>query len=117
MSWTPRTPVAGASASSQENYAPFAMTPCEIPESSLTLGRRKLAAAIQIWRGCYERNEWPGYPLEPTLPTYPNYAESRWLEREIALADAGLIDFFDDPVIGRLPDSTTEINRDIMRAG
>lgn len=101
----------------QENYAPFAMTPCEIPESSLTLGRRKLAAAIQIWRRCYEANEWPGYPLEPTLPLYPTYAETRWLEREIALADAGLIDFFDDPVIGRLTETTTEINRDIMRAG
>jgi hypothetical protein len=102
----------------QENYAPFAMTPCEIPESSLTLGRRKLAAAIQIWRGCYERKVWPGYPLEPTLPQYPNYAETRWLEREMALADAGLIDFADDRNIGRISETAaTETRRDIMRAG
>lgn len=102
----------------QENYAPFAMTPCEIPESSLTLGRRKLSAAIQIWRRCYETNEWPGYPLEPTLPLYPNYAETRWVEREMALADAGLIDFFNDPVIGTLPDTASpELRRDILRAG
>jgi hypothetical protein len=102
----------------QENYAPFAMTPCELPESSLTMGRRKLSAAIQIWRRCYETDVWPGYPLEPTHPLYPNYAESRWVEREMALADAGLLDFFTDATIGNVAETApAETRRDIMRAG
>lgn len=102
----------------QENYKPFCLTPCELPESSITMGRKKLAAAIQIWRGCYERNEWPGYPLEPTKPLYPGYAETRWLEREVALHDAGLIDFSKDPVLGApVPSNHTETRRDILRSG
>lgn len=104
----------------QENYAPFAMRSVRLAESALALGRRKVAAAIQIWRRCVETNEWPGYPAQTLVATHPDWSEAKWLEREAALHEAGLIDFDKDPVLGVdvFPDSKQPATRrDIMRAG
>jgi len=66
-----------------ENEPPFALQIVELSEAWLTMGRKKLEAAIRIWRHCLDRDEWPAYGPEILLPQYPGYLENRWLEREI----------------------------------
>lgn len=66
-----------------ENEEPFAMVPVELTEAWLTMGRKKLAAAIDIWRACMARGEWPAYAPEIVTPPYPGFVENRWLEREM----------------------------------
>lgn len=68
----------------QENEAPFAMTVCQLSESVLTMGRKKLQAAIDIWRRCIETDTWPPYINRVILPEYPGWQESRWLDREVS---------------------------------
>lgn len=67
----------------QENKPPYALTVCELSESVLTMGRKKLQAAINIWRDCIETDFWPGYTNRIISPEYPGWQETRWLEREI----------------------------------
>lgn len=67
----------------QEQDEPFALVVCELPESVLTMGRKKLAVAISVWRACMSAGAWPAYPSEIYYPEYPAYAEARWLEREV----------------------------------
>lgn len=102
----------------QENYAPFAMRSVRLTESAIALGRRKVAAAIQIWRRCIETNEWPGYPAVTLHATHPDWAEGKWLDRELSLHEAGLIDFSKDPVLSaEVPSTPSDNRRDLMRAG
>jgi hypothetical protein len=101
----------------QENYAPFAMRSVRLTESAIALGRRKVAAAIQIWRGCIESGNWNAYPGTTLNATHPDWAEAKWLAIEMAMHDAGLIDFEKDPVLGRISEAApTERNR-LMQAG
>lgn len=66
----------------QEDQEPYALTVCELSESVLTLGRKRLAVAIDIWARCTRAGRWPGYPTEIVVPDYPEWAEARWLQRE-----------------------------------
>lgn len=71
----------------QENYPPYAVVPVELGEHWLTMGRKKLQMAIDIWRQCIETDTWPAYPLMPITPEFPGYKETQWLTREIEHAD------------------------------
>jgi hypothetical protein len=62
---------------------PHESTVSELPESVLTMGRKKLEYAIGIWRRCMADNVWPGYPTEVLAPLYPGFKEQQWLEREM----------------------------------
>lgn len=66
----------------QENYPPYAVTICELSEAVLTMGRKKLAYAVQLWSACLRADVWPSYPPEVCSPEYPGWAENKWLERE-----------------------------------
>lgn len=66
----------------QENKPPYAVTVCELGEGAMTMGRKKLQAAIHIWRHCMKTNRFPGYPNEIIVPDYPGWAEAQWLDRE-----------------------------------
>lgn len=66
----------------QENYPPYACLPVELDEYWMTLGRKKLQFAIDIWQRCIETDRWPAYPLIPCTPDYPSFKEAQWLERE-----------------------------------
>lgn len=70
----------------QEQYEPFALTVNEISEAALTMGRKQLGYAIDIWRDCMKRNRWPAYPPRIIRPEYPTFAEKSWLDREEAEA-------------------------------
>lgn len=67
----------------QENKPPYALTVCELSESVMTMGRKKLQTAINIWRDCIDADFWPGYTNRIISPEYPGWQETRWLEREI----------------------------------
>jgi len=66
----------------QETTVPYCLSVVELSESALTMGRKKLFAAITIWRDCMRADRWPGYPTEIVVPEYPGWAESQWLDRE-----------------------------------
>jgi len=69
----------------QEHEPPFALTVIRISESDLTLGRKKLAVALDMWRECMTSGIWPLYPRETVLSHPRGWSESRWLEREVAM--------------------------------
>jgi hypothetical protein len=67
----------------QENEPPYALTVVRIGEADLTMGRKKLEVAIEIWRNCLASGQWPAYPAE-TITSHPRgWTESQWLEREM----------------------------------
>lgn len=68
----------------QETTVPYALNVVEIAEGPLTMGRKMLDMAFHIWKDCIMRDRWPGYPPEIVVPQYPSWAESQFLEREIA---------------------------------
>lgn len=70
-----------------ENYLPFALVPVELSETWLTMGRKKLAIAIDLWREAITSGKFEGYPSSVQYPEYPGYAESQWLGREMEYAD------------------------------
>jgi hypothetical protein len=71
----------------QETDEPFLMSVMHMSEHWMTMGRKKVAFADASWRACLSRGQWPGYPQRGIVPDYPGWAETRWLEREIAEAD------------------------------
>jgi hypothetical protein len=75
----------------QECDPPFALTIARLPESALTMGRKKVAVAVGIWGECLTADHWPGYPREVQTPSYPEFKERQWLDREeTEFADVGV---------------------------
>lgn len=68
----------------QENERPFALTVAQMGEAAMTMGRKKLDAAVTLWREAVETNTWRGYTNRVVVPEYPGFRESQWLDREIA---------------------------------
>lgn len=66
----------------QETQPPHCLTVCELSESILTMGRKKLDVAMQFWARALREDRWPGYPPEIVVPEYPGWAEAEWLSRE-----------------------------------
>src|SRR5262249_4138964 len=67
----------------QENEPPYALTVHELSESVMTMGRKRVQYAVDIWARCMATGEWPAYPAAINHPEYPGYAEAQWLNREI----------------------------------
>lgn len=65
-----------------EIVEPYALSIVEIPEAPLTIGRKQLTVASELWRRCLSSGEWPGYPSGVIRPEYPGWRESEWLARE-----------------------------------
>ena len=66
-----------------EASAPHEVRVIEADATTLALGDKKAALAIQKWKNCIASGKWPGYPRTITTNTYPAWAESQWLEREM----------------------------------
>ncbi len=67
----------------QENEPPYALTVVRISEADLTMGRKKLAMALDIWLHCMASGQWPAYPTETVISRPRGYLETKWLEREV----------------------------------
>lgn len=68
----------------QEDTKPYALSVVEIGEGALTLGRKLLDQAADIWAACMKANRWPGYPLDVEVPQIPGWYETQTLAREVA---------------------------------
>jgi hypothetical protein len=68
----------------QEQFHPFALNVMQHTEAWLTMGRKKVDAAITRWKHSIRTNRWPGYSTRPIVPEYPAYQEKKWLERELS---------------------------------
>lgn len=71
----------------QENEQPFALSVMHMNEHWLTMGRKQLDYAVNVWRQAMQTGVWEGYPRRGIAPDFPGYRESVWLEREIQYAD------------------------------
>jgi hypothetical protein len=63
---------------------PYALTVMHMNEHWLTMGRKKVDAAVMLWTHAIETGEWRGYTNRSVIPDYPGWSENRWLEREIS---------------------------------
>jgi hypothetical protein len=50
--------------------------------AGLEHGRRKVYAAIELWRRCQQSGNWPGYPRETVRAELPAWATASWEARE-----------------------------------
>jgi len=66
----------------QETDRPHALNVMHMNEYWLTMGRKKVAIAADIWRACLESGIWPAYPRKAIIPEFPGFKEKQWLERE-----------------------------------
>lgn len=73
----------------QENEPPYALTVIQISEADLTMGRKKLAMALDIWARCMASGQWPTYPAETVISRPRGFLETKFLEREIAHHERG----------------------------
>lgn len=67
----------------QEQDAPYALNVMVMDEHWLTMGRKKLQRAVNMWERCVDSGQWPGYPPVAVTPEYPGWKEAQWLDREI----------------------------------
>jgi hypothetical protein len=66
-----------------ETSPPYALSVIAPGPDVLTIGRKKVEYAIDVWRRCMASGEWPGYPSQVCFAELPAYEESRWLEKEL----------------------------------
>lgn len=66
-----------------ETEPPYALSVLSPPADVLTIGRKKVQYAVDLWRRCLERNEWPAYTTRVAYPELPAWEEARWLEKEL----------------------------------
>lgn len=68
----------------QEQFHPFCLNVMVHDEHWLTMGRKKVDAAIALWKASRITNRWPGYLPRAVTPEYPKFKESQHLDRELA---------------------------------
>lgn len=61
---------------------PHAVSIVALAPDSATIARKKVDFAIDLWRRCLDRDEWPGFTDEVAYATLPAWEEAAWLERE-----------------------------------
>jgi hypothetical protein len=67
----------------EQDGEPYALTSMHMSEHWLTMGRKKVAAAMSLWRAAMATNYWRGYGTRAVIPEYPGFKETQWLDREI----------------------------------
>lgn len=77
----------------QETEPPYLLQVAEMDAGGMTIGRKKVSYAIQMWRRCLSEGNWPGYPTRIVRADMPAYLENKWLEREMGEEDSGLDPF------------------------
>lgn len=66
-----------------ETAPPYALSVIGLGPAALTIAEKKWRYAVDVWRRCLAREEWPGYPTQVAYAELPAYEEARWLEREL----------------------------------
>lgn len=65
-----------------ETAAPYAISVLSPAPSMLELGAQKVERAIELWRECLAKDQWPGYPTPIYYAEPPPYIELQWMERD-----------------------------------
>jgi hypothetical protein len=65
-----------------ENEEPFGLRIIEADSTLLEMGRRKMEHAIGLWQQCMASGRWSHLENLPRTVPYPNFQETRWLEKE-----------------------------------
>jgi len=68
----------------EQDGLPHALTSMHMDEHWMTMGRKKVAAAMAKWRVSLRLDRWPLYGNQPVVPEYPGFKESQWLDREMS---------------------------------
>jgi hypothetical protein len=68
----------------QETDEPHALNVVHMDEHWMTMGRKKVSTALDIWKTCIKADRWPGYARFGITPEYPGYKEKQWLDRELS---------------------------------
>ena len=66
-----------------ESEPPFAYSMLQVSEGTLSIARKKMRAAVNLWDRALRKNEWPTYQSSRTLTERPSWDESAWLNREM----------------------------------
>lgn len=66
-----------------ETSPPYALSVIALGPAALTIAEKKWRYAVEMWRRCLERDEWPGYPQQIAYAELPAWEEAAWLEREL----------------------------------
>lgn len=62
---------------------PHAVSVIAMGPDVLTLAEKKIDYALDLWRRCLERDEWPAYTNRVAYADLPPWIENQWLEREM----------------------------------
>jgi hypothetical protein len=68
----------------QETDPPHDLAVMHMTKPWMTMGDKKVRAAMALWRAAAKSSRWPGYGTRPMTPEYPAYQEKSWLERELS---------------------------------
>lgn len=66
----------------QETFEPYALCVFTLGPDAMALANEKATWAIEQWRACLERDEWPAYPTRVCHIQSPPWAEPQWFDRE-----------------------------------
>jgi hypothetical protein len=66
-----------------ETEPPHCLSIVSAGPAALELANRKIDVALDLWRTCLEKDEWPGYDKRVHYAELPPWIESQWLEREM----------------------------------
>jgi len=66
-----------------EAAPPYALSVIGLGPAALTIAEKKWRYAVETWRRCLARDEWPGYPSQVCYAELPAWEEAAWLEREL----------------------------------
>lgn len=65
-----------------ETKLPHGLTVVELSEAGLTIGRKKIRRARELFRLCLDTGSWPGYSTMIAVVDPPPWHATNWLERE-----------------------------------
>lgn len=69
-----------------ETHPPYALSVLSPGPDVLLIGAKKVRFAIDLWRECMTKGEWPGYTNRVAYAEMPGWEEERWLRQELEAA-------------------------------
>lgn len=69
-----------------ETEPPYAVSVISVDPIALAVANRKIDWALDLWRGCLERDEWPAYDPRVHYAEMPPWVENAWLIKEASAA-------------------------------
>lgn len=83
----------------QEMTAPYMLSVAELDNAFMTIGRKQVAAAVDLWSQSLRSGNFPGYARRIAVLECPPWVENGWLSRE--LNDEAIAETGDDPFLIR----------------